>query len=281
MDVTIVIPNLNGASVLPATLAAVAAGSGLLTHEVVLVDNASTDESVAWVRRNHPKVIVLENAENLGFAAACNRGGRYGTGRYVLLLNSDLTLLPGALEQLVLCMDAQPRLGALSPLMHWPDGRVQGPPMPPWRRRRIRPVPMGWLPGTCLLLRRDALERIEWLDEAFFFYNEDIDLSWRLRKAGYKLACATRIHVRHHEGVATRSDPAVLARAIREGYAGSVLLARKHHPWAVGLVRLGVRIEVAWRSAQVRRRLASGRQPSPREQALLSVAADVMTLMRS
>jgi len=116
---------------------------------------------------------------------------------------------------------------------------------------------MGWWPVTCLLLCRDALERVDWSDEAFFFYNEDIDLSWRLQKAGCKLACATRIHVRHHEA--------------------SVLLARKHHPRAVGMVRLGVRIEVAWRSAQVRRRLTSGRQPSPREQALLSVAADVMS----
>jgi GT2 family glycosyltransferase len=140
---------------------------------------------------------------------------------------------------------------------------------------------MGWLPGTCLLLRREALDRIDWLDEAFFFYNENIDLSWRLRKAGYGLACATRIHVRHHEGVATRSDPALLARAIREGYAGSVLLARKHHPWAVGLVRLGVSIEVAWRSAQVRRRMATGQSLSPREQALLAVAPEVLAVMRS
>jgi hypothetical protein len=70
VDVTIVIPNLNGASVLPATLHAVAAGAGSLAYEVILVDNASTDDSVAWVLENHPSVTVLPNAENLGFAAA-------------------------------------------------------------------------------------------------------------------------------------------------------------------------------------------------------------------
>ncbi|MBM3258123.1 MAG: glycosyltransferase [Candidatus Sericytochromatia bacterium] len=67
------------------------------------------------MRRSHPEVIVLESAENLGFAAACNRGGWYGMGRYVLLLNSNLRLLPGALEQLVLCMDRSHACGRFHP----------------------------------------------------------------------------------------------------------------------------------------------------------------------
>lgn len=269
--VVVVIPNLNGASVLTSTLAALPAAADPEAYVAVVVDNASTDDSLAVVERAAPDAVILRNAENVGFAAACNRGGRHVPAPYVLLLNSDVTMLPQALEKLVAVMDADPTLGALSPLMHWPDGRVQGPPMAPWRRRGRGLVRMNWLPGTCLLLRREALDAIGWLDEGFFFYNEDLDLSWRLRKAGWTIACAPAIHVRHHEGVATRSDPAVLAKAIREGYAGSVLLARKHHPWAVPLVRLGIRLEVHGRAWWVQMRLRRGLPPTPREQAILDL----------
>ncbi|MEB3299997.1 MAG: glycosyltransferase family 2 protein [Candidatus Sericytochromatia bacterium] len=278
-DVTLVIPNLNGAAVLPATLSALPEAVGSLSTVTVLVDNASSDDSVALVRDGFPEVSVLQNPENLGFAAACNRGGRHATSRYVLLLNSDVTMLPASLERLVAVMDGDPTLGALSPLMHWPNGRVQGPPMPPWRRRGPGLVRMNWLPGTCLLLRREALDAIGWLDEGFFFYNEDIDLSWRLRKAGWTIACAPMIHVRHYEGAATRSDPAVLARAIREGYAGSVLLARKHHPWAVPLVRFGISLEVRGRAWWVQMRTRRGFRPTLREQAIVDLLPSLDTAL--
>lgn len=272
-DVVVVIPNLNGAAVLSATLAAIPAAAGGLGYRVVMVDNASSDASVELVQRRHPEVAVLRHAENRGFAAACNAGGRSLPGRYVLLLNSDVTLAPRSLEALVALMDREPRLGALTPRMCWPDGRLQGPRLAPWARAREL-ARMDWVPGTCLLLRREALDQVGWLDEDFFFYNEDLDLSWRLRKAGWQLACAPDIRVHHHEGAATRSDPAVRARAMAEGYRGSYLLARKHYPWAAELVRWGLRVELWWRGRELGRKVAAGLPLTEREQALqLALAA--------
>lgn len=267
-DVLVVIPNLNGASVLPATLAAIPAAAGRLAVHVTLVDNASTDGSAELAERLHPELTVKRHPENLGFAAACNTGGREGTSRYVLLLNSDLTLTPDSLAALVAHMERAPRLGALTPRMCWPDGRVQGPRLS--RRAAGRELAtMDWAPGTCLLLRREALDQVGWLDEAFFFYNEDLDLSWRLRKAGWQLACAPGITVHHHEGAATRTDLQVRARAIAEGYRGSLLLARKHYPWAAALVRLGLVAELGFRAWTLGRKQRSGLPLTDRETAYL------------
>lgn len=273
LDVVIVVPNLNGASVLDACLSALPAAAGGLRYQAVVVDNASRDESCALVRAGHPDVAVVENPENLGFAVACNRGARPVESRYVLLLNNDVTLLPGTLEALVAHADAHPEVGAVSPLMCWPDGRPQGPKLGLIHFIHRQAVPMSWLPGTCLLLRRTALEAVGWLDEAFFFYNEDLDLSWRLKKGGWRLVCMPGVRVRHIEGHATRSDLEVRARAIAEGYRGSVILTQKHYPWATGLVRGGLRVGIALQSRLLRlkERLRGGL--TEREQAMILAAA--------
>lgn len=273
LDVLIVIPNLNGASVLGACLSALSGAAGALRLRAVVVDNASADASVALVREGFPDVMLRENAENLGFAAACNLGARPHESRYVLLLNNDVTLLPGTLEALVAFADAHPKAGAMSPLMCWPDGRPQGPKLglqASWNREAVA---MSWLPGTCLLLRRAALDEVGWLDEDFFFYNEDLDLSWRLRKGGWDLYCLPEVHVRHLEGHATKSDLEVRARAIAEGYRGSVLLTRKHYPWATRLVLVAMRLAIRAQTLGLRlkRRLRGGL--TDREQAMILAAA--------
>ncbi len=273
LDVAIVIPNLNGASVLEACLSALPSAAGALRYRAVVVDNASQDESVERVRVGFPDVTVVENSENLGFAKACNLGARPVESRYVLLLNNDVTLLPEALAALVAHADAHPEVGALSPLMCWPDGRPQGPKLGLAGRFNPAVVPMSWLPGTCLLLRRTALEAVGWLDEDFFFYNEDLDLSWRLRKGGWKLVCLPGVRVRHIEGHATRSDLEVRARAIAEGYRGSVILTQKHYPWATGLVRGGLRVGVALQTRLLRLKERYRGGLSDREQAMIRAAA--------
>jgi hypothetical protein len=280
LDVLVVIPNLNGASVLPGCLAALGPAAGSRSWAAVVVDNASADESVRLVRTRFPEVSLQENPENRGFAIACNQGGRSGESRYVLLLNSDVIVPPGALDALIARMDGDQTLGALTPVMVWPDGRRQGPRLG-WRERSKRPVlPMSWVPGTALLLRRAALDAIGWLDEAFFFYNEDIDLSWRLRKAGWRIGCAPLVQVVHQEGTATRSDPRVRARAILEGYRGSVHLTRKHVPWATGLVRLGLRLDVWWQARRITAKQQAGRALDDREEALLLCLPQVATSLR-
>lgn len=273
LDVTIVIPNLNGESVLGACLSALPAAAGAVRYQAVVVDNASSDRSAAMLQSQYPDVRVLEHAENLGFAVACNRGGQAFPSRYVLLLNNDVTLDPSSLERLVAFADAHPKAGGLSPLMCWPDGRPQGPRLGLRGLWRGKAVAMSWLPGTCLLLRRSALDRVGWLDEDFFFYNEDLDLSWRLRKAGWDLFCLPSVRVRHIEGHATRSDLDVRARAIAEGYRGSVRLTEKHYPWATSLVRSGIRLGVALQARGLRLKKRLQGRLSEREEAMVRAAA--------
>jgi GT2 family glycosyltransferase len=269
LDVAVVIPNLNGEGVLASCLTALDAAAGALRVRSVLVDNASSDQGVAMVRRDFPDVLVLANEENQGFAKACNQGGKAVESRYVLLLNNDVTLSEASLMAMVAYADAHPGVGAVTPLMCWPDGRPQGPRLG-WRGLlQEEAVRLSFAPGTCLLLRRDALDAIGWLDEAFFFYNEDLDLSWRLTKVGWGIVCLRGVRVQHHEGVSTRTDLAVRARAMAEGYRGSLTLARKHYPWAIGPVRLALRVELGWRALGMRRKERRGLSLTDRERAFL------------
>ncbi|MNX87879.1 N-acetylglucosaminyl-diphospho-decaprenol L-rhamnosyltransferase [compost metagenome] len=280
LDVAVVIPNLNGEGVLGSCLSALEAAAGALRVRPVLVDNASSDQSVTRVRRDFPEALVIENEENQGFAKACNLGGKALASRYVLLLNNDVALSPASLEAMVAYADAHPRVGAVTPLMCWPDGRVQGPRLGLGGLLGHQAVALSFAPGTCLLLRRAALDAIDWLDEAFFFYNEDLDLSWRLKKAGWGIVCLRSVRVQHHEGVSTRTDLAVRARAMAEGYRGSLTLARKHYPWAAGPVRLALGLEITWRASAARRKERRGEMLSDRERAFLMCVPAAQSALR-
>ena len=143
-----------------------------------------------------------------------------------------------------------------------PAGRERYPASQFWQRWTT-PSPtvheLTWVPGTATILRREALDAVGWLDEAFFFYNEDLDLSLRLRKAGWGLwYCPTAV-IDHHEG---GSSHLIRTRATIEGYRGSLLLAKKHYgKQAYALTRFGLRAEVKTRLAFLRLRGLMKRDP--------------------
>ncbi len=199
-----------------------------LGTEIWVVDNASTDGSPQMVRERFPWVHLIENRENVGFAAANNQAIRRSEGRYVLLLNSDAEVQPGALEALVAFMDSQPRAGAsgarllnadgtLQPSCHpmltpgrefwrllflerlWPRATY---PMRRWDLEAPRPVEV--IKGACLLLRREALDQVGLLDEGYFMYTEEVDLCYRLAQAGWQLWWVPRAEVIHHEAQSSR-----------------------------------------------------------------------------
>lgn len=238
--------------------------------EVRVIDNASADGSPAAVRAAFPGVLVTENAENVGFARANNIGLRAATTPYVLVLNPDARLEPGALPALVAILDARNDVAIVGPKTLSPDGSIQvsfGPDLTPlaeWSQRRLvhgvkarHPQALreaerlaatvrepDWVSGSCFLARREALARISYFDEGFFLYEEDADLCLRVRKEGFRVAFEPRAVVVHELGRAMDTLP---ARARAEYDRSHLRYYEKHNgPVAALLLRLLLAVK-AWR----------------------------------
>lgn len=203
-----------------------------LTTEIRVVDNASSDGSAEMVRERFPSVCLIENPENRGFAAANNQAFEQSRGRYVMMLNPDTTVREGALETLVEFMDAHPRAGACGGKLFYGDGSLQHsafafPTLAQifldwfpvhWRLLESRlngRYPRGWYArgepfqvdhplGADLLVRREAADRVGWLDDAFFIYCEEIDWCIRIKRAGWEVWCVPQAEIVHHEAQSTR-----------------------------------------------------------------------------
>ncbi|HEX7242951.1 MAG TPA: glycosyltransferase family 2 protein, partial [Longimicrobiaceae bacterium] len=124
-DLSVIVVNRNTRQLLDECLASIHSLPDAVTLQVVVVDNGSTDGSVQTVRERHPWVELICNDVNTGFAYPNNQGLAVSTGRYVILLNSDTLVRPGAFERLVRFMDEHPRAGACGPKLLYPDGRLQ------------------------------------------------------------------------------------------------------------------------------------------------------------
>ncbi len=178
---------------------------------LLLVDNGSTDDSLAQFSKVMPTVRLLQTGANLGFGGGCNVGLRQALAdgaEYVWLVNSDAIVAPNALSAMVDVAEQNPAVGAVGSVLYereapgqvqlWGGGRVNL-----WLGRSthcLRPAPIDFVSGASLLLRRSALEQVGLFDEArFFMYWEDTDLGFRLRKAGWQLAVAPQSHIWHKQ----------------------------------------------------------------------------------
>ena len=193
-----------------------------------VVDNASTDGSAAMVRERFPWVRLIENDKNVGFARANNQGISEATGRYVLLLNSDTEVRPGALDALIAFMDIHPRAGACGARLLNGDGSVQSachPMLTPgrefwrllfleklWPRATypmhkwdtVAPRRVEVIKGACLLLRQEALTQVGPLDDRYFMYTEEVDVCYRLAQAGWELWYVPAAQVVHYGEASSR-----------------------------------------------------------------------------
>lgn len=216
-----------------------------MQHEIIVVDNASTDGTAEMLRRDYPGVQLLCNEENLGFARANNRGLAQARGRYVVLLNADTEPRPGSLAAMIRFMDAHARCGAASPRLVRPDGTAQPyafgkDPSPLYLMRRglahrrsaylhdwavSEPVQVDWVSGACLVARREAIARVGGLDERIFMYFEDNDWCRRMRRAGWEVWYDPGAEVMHIGGASLGQNPH--ARAAY--YESLVYFYRKHY----------------------------------------------------
>jgi N-acetylglucosaminyl-diphospho-decaprenol L-rhamnosyltransferase len=203
-----------------------------LSTEILVVDNASSDDSAAMVRERFPTVCLIDNLDNRGFAAANNQAFAQAHGRYVLMLNPDTEVRPGALETLLDFMDAHPGAGACGGKLVYGDGSLQHsafrfPTLAQifldffplnwrltdshWNGRyprawyaRGEPFQIDHPLGADLLVRRSAAEQVGWLDDQFFIYCEEIDWCMRIRRAGWQIWCVPQAEIVHHEAQSTR-----------------------------------------------------------------------------
>lgn len=236
--------------------------SGLTGVRVIVVDNASTDDSLDVIA--DLPVTSIRRSQNGGFAAGCNDGWREGDGMYVLFLNPDATIDPASLETLVTKLEESELHGAVAPRIEHPDGSLAWSqrrfprlrstyaralflhrlfPHATWSDDLVRERPAyesaaspEWLSGACLLVRRSALAEIGGWDDGFFLYGEDIDLCRRLRECGYSILFEPSARAVHAEGASSpRSETLPLLAASRIRYD------RKHrHRIAVALDRIGI-----------------------------------------
>jgi len=196
--------------------------------EVIAVDNASPDESVQVVEASLPQAKVIRTEANLAFGGGVNRSWPHVRGGYWMLLNPDAIVPPGGLQKLVAWMDEHPDVGVASPAIADIDGTNERPTtralpsaglvtaellrlhrlLPQRVRGRIFQGPYwtggdnleaGWVPGTAMIVRREAAEHVGLPDPSFFLYGEDIDWCWRMRRAGWRVGYCSGVVVRHEE----------------------------------------------------------------------------------
>jgi GT2 family glycosyltransferase len=225
-DISVVLVNWNGTHILHDCLTALYRDTST-GMEVILVDNGSTDSSVAMIEKEFRSVDLIRNAENLGFSRACNQGIAKSSGKYVLLLNTDAMVCSHAIDQLVAFADSHPRAGIVGPRLRNGDGSLQlscrhfpffinsifvavvnsgilpdfiAKRLPFERQLHNRYRDVDWIIGACLLIKRQVIDRIGLLDENFFFYGEDMDWCYRAKQAGWSVMFCSNAEVVHLGG---------------------------------------------------------------------------------
>lgn len=254
MDLSIIIVNYNVKYFLEQCLHSVQRAGGDLQTEVFVVDNNSVDGSCAMVQEKFPDVNLIRNDQNLGFSVANNQAIKKSTGRYVLLLNPDTVIEEDTLVKCVGYMDEHPDSGGLGVKMI--DGKGDFLP----ESKRSLPTPrvaffkifglsrlfprsrvfgryhLGYLDkdrihqieilcGAFMMLRKSALDEVGLLDEEFFMYGEDIDMSYRLLNAGYKNIYYPESTIIHYKGESTKKGS---LNYVLTFYKAMIKFARKH-----------------------------------------------------
>lgn len=228
-----------------------------MNFEVWLVDNASADGSVAAARRAYPEIHIIENTENLGFAAANNLAFARMGGRYAVLINTDARLKAGAIRNLFDFMEAAPDASMACGQLLNEDGSKQNsiapfPTLfslisnetllrllfpqkyPSKRKHYTAPIAVDSCIGACIMVRKNAMDQVGFLDERYFFFMEETDWAYRMKRAGWKIYFVPRAEIFHAQGKTVGSG--VSARILF--YRSRYQFFEKWHKKTYSLVRL-------------------------------------------
>lgn len=272
IDVSIIIVSWNSEEWLRKCLRSIFAETSEVSHEVIVVDNASKDRSVQVAMNEFTGVRVVRNATNLGFAAAVNQGIAVSSGRYVCLLNPDAQITDRAIERLVEFMDREQGVGVVGPHLVNVDGTTQASVrrFPTWSDQLLilsklhflfpdskalssylmrgfdyrRGQAVDQVMGACFMIRREVIDQIGTFDETFFIWFEEVDYCKRVKeRTSFQVAYFPEAHVIHAGG---DSFQKVSAGKKRRWYAKSVrYYFRKHQQWAAYTAALFI-IPFAW-----------------------------------
>lgn len=250
MQISIIIVNWNTRESSTDCIKSIYASPPEGEFDIWVVDNYSSDDSVAVIRRNYPDVKIIENDENVGFASANNQAFRKSQGDYVLLLNPDTVVKTNAISELINFLNNNPEAAAAGARLINTDGTLQISAFPfptlfrefwrmfhldsivslsnyqmnNWNQAQAREV--DTLLGACMLIRRESIDQSGLFDEEFFIYSEEVDLCTRLKKAGWRLYWVPGAVVIHYGG---RSTQQVSEEMFLRLYEGKILYFRKHH----------------------------------------------------
>ena len=251
----IIIVSYNARGDLERCLASLHSPPPAIGHEIVVVDNQSSDGSAEAARR-WPGVRVIEAGSNAGFAHANNLGLRATRSTNVLLLNSDTIVPAGAIDRLVAELDREPDVAVVGPRLVDADGRAELSfgrmigPLNELRQKRIarsaavdtltrRRQHPDWVSGACLLVRRADADAVGGLDERFFMYTEDVDFCAAIRARGRQILFTPDVEIVHLRGRSAANAPAATAHAYRRS---QLAFYEKHHPRWAPVLRLYLRL---------------------------------------
>ncbi|PYR45674.1 MAG: glycosyltransferase family 2 protein [Acidobacteria bacterium] len=255
LTVSVIIVSFNARADLERCLESLDAAPPAAPHEILVVDNGSTDGSLDLARRR-PDVRLIEIGSNLGFARASNVGIRASRGANLLLLNSDTVVPDGAIDRLLAALDQDRDVAVVGPRLVDAGGRAElsfGRMIGPLNELRQKRLARGrgveartsrrqypdWVSGACLLVRRADAEAVGLLDERYFMYTEDVDFCAAIRARGRRVLFTPDVEVVHLRGRSAASAPA----ATRDAYRRSRLaFYEKHHPGWAPLLKLYVRL---------------------------------------
>ena len=264
MKLSVVIVNYNVRLLLEECIKSVEKALDGIEGDIFVIDNNSSDGSVEYIRERFPKVHIIANKENLGFARANNQAIRMTDAEYILLLNPDTVVYENTLRGCLDFMDANPEAGGVGVRMLTREGKVA-----PESRRAV-PTPwvaflkmlgltsryyMSHLPwdkpgrievvsGAFCMLRHKALDQIGLLDEDFFMYGEDIDLSYRLLKGGWQ-NWYLPYDIIHYKGESTQKSS---FRYVHVFYQAMLIFFRKHYSHLSFLISLPIQTAIYFRA---------------------------------
>ena len=223
MDISIIIVNWNTKALLRKCLDSVYSTMNNLAFEIIVIDNASTDDSITLLEERYPQVVKICNPENRGFGAANNQGFAVMKGKYALLLNTDAVLTPNAVNKLWSFSETHPQAAIVCGQLLNADGSRQNsvaafptlltllinPSLleclfprryPSKRYEHKKPVEVDSAIGACMMIRKQALDEVCFFDERYFFFFEETDLAYALRSAGWKIYQVPDAFIYHLQG---------------------------------------------------------------------------------